>query len=173
MIKDDEGFLKRWSRLKRSGGDVSDKLPDEAPELPGLDTLGPDSDFSAFMHPKVDPLLRRAALATLFRSPQYQAMDGLDVYIDDYSNPEVLAPAVAAGLRHARALLNRDDSDSDADANGEAPAASGASPLPAQHAASEHESSAQAAIAGDAAASPEDSVGIDEETAQRRIGDEG
>lgn len=157
MNKDDEGFLKRWSRLKQSGAEAGDKLPDEAPELPALDTLGPDSDFSAFMHPKVDPLLRRAALATLFRSPQYQAMDGLDVYIDDYSNPEVLTPAVAAGLRHARALLNRDD----ADGNDEAPAASGASPLPAQ-----------AAIAGEAANSLDDPASADEEIAQRRAGDE-
>jgi hypothetical protein len=113
MTEDDEGFLKRWSRLKhqsdRESVDGADALPEAPPELPELGTLGPDSDFSAFMHPKVEPALRRAALAKLFRSPQYQAMDGLDVYIDDYSNPAPLAPAVAAGLKHARSLLAREN----------------------------------------------------------------
>jgi hypothetical protein len=112
MTEDEESFLKRWSRLKRQpAADPAESQPESPPPLPALDTLGPDSDFSAFMHPKVDPLLRRAALATLFRSPQFQAMDGLDVYVGDYSNPAPLAPAVAAGLRHARSLFARGDAE--------------------------------------------------------------
>ena len=144
MTDDDESFLRRWSRLKREPArDDAAAQAESPPPLPALDTLGPDSDFSAFMHPKVDPLLRRAALATLFRSPQFQAMDGLDVYVGDYSNPAPLAPAVAAGLRHARALLARDDAAEEdgqgvrATAGHSTPAASpGQQPAPAAPAAS-------------------------------------
>ncbi len=120
MNDERERFMQRWSRLKRETAEGGDGQPpaqtaketrkdDEPPPLPPLDTLGPDSDFSGFMHPKVDPALRRQALARLFSSPQYHGNDGLDVYVGDYSQPVPLAPAVAAGLRHARAWLARQD----------------------------------------------------------------
>jgi hypothetical protein len=116
------------------------------------------------MHPKVDPLLRRAALATLFRSPQFQSMDGLDVYIGDYSNPAPLAPAVAAGLRHARALLARDDA-AEKDGQGvratagpSTPAAShGQQPAPAAPAASGSGSATAGAGDGPAGTGRDDS----------------
>jgi hypothetical protein len=38
----------------------------------------------------VDPDLRRQALKTLFQDPRFNVMDGLDVYIDDYSKPDPL-----------------------------------------------------------------------------------
>jgi hypothetical protein len=40
----------------------------------------------------VDPGLRREALKTLFKDPRFNVMDGLDVYIDDYSKPDPLPP---------------------------------------------------------------------------------
>jgi len=39
---------------------------------------------------EVDPELRRKALKTLFQDPRFNVMDGLDVYIDDYSKPDPL-----------------------------------------------------------------------------------
>lgn len=110
-MSDDENFLKRWSRRKHeaASGDAArdaEGTDDAAPQTPPLESLGPDSDFSAFMHPKIDPALRRAALARLFSSPQFHGSDGLDVYIDDYSNPVELEPAAAALLRHARSVLD-------------------------------------------------------------------
>jgi len=38
--------------------------------------------------PGVDPGLKRAALKTLLRDARFNVMDGLDVYIDDYSKPD-------------------------------------------------------------------------------------
>lgn len=60
---------------------------EEAP-LPPLESLTPDSDFAPFMRKDVDPILRRQALKTLLRDPRHNVMDGLDVYIDDYSKPD-------------------------------------------------------------------------------------
>ena len=58
--------------------------------LPPIESLTPESDFAPFMQADVDSNLRRAALKTLFGDPRFNVMDGLDVYIDDYSKPDPL-----------------------------------------------------------------------------------
>jgi len=73
--------------------------------LPPLDTLTPESDYRAFFHPKVDEDVRRAALKKLFSDPHFNVMDGLDVYIDDYSKTEPIPAAMLAGLRQAQNIL--------------------------------------------------------------------
>ena len=62
----------------------------EPAPLPPLESLTPESDFTPFMRADVDPATRRQALKTLFADPQFNVMDGLDVYIDDYSKPDPL-----------------------------------------------------------------------------------
>lgn len=42
------------------------------------------------MRPGVDEDTRRLAVKKLFEDPRYNVMDGLDVYIDDYSKPDPL-----------------------------------------------------------------------------------
>jgi hypothetical protein len=49
--------------------------------------------------------LRRAALKKLFSDPHFNIMDGLDTYIDDYSQPNPLPAAMLAGLRQAQNIL--------------------------------------------------------------------
>ena len=112
--KGQEQFLARWSRLKQEAQDYppQEKAPEKAvdpkapaPELPPLDKLTLDSDYRAFFHPKVDEDVRRAALKKLFSDPRFNVMDGLDVYIDDYSKTEPIPPAMLAGLRQAQKIL--------------------------------------------------------------------
>jgi Protein of unknown function (DUF3306) len=114
----DDGFLQRWSRRKvaaREGREVEAEAPippppppvvqavppvapaersaeGELPEspLPPVESLTPASDFTPFMRPGVDGGVRREALKTLFSDPRFNVMDGLDVYIDDYSKPDPL-----------------------------------------------------------------------------------
>ena len=76
------------------------------PELPPVETLTIESDFSAFLQPKVDEPLKRAALRKLFSDPRFNVMDGLDVYIDDYSKSEPIPPELLSQLAHARAVLD-------------------------------------------------------------------
>ena len=52
------------------------------------------------MHPEVDHETRRNALRKLFMTDHYRTMDGLDVYVEDYSRPALL-------LDHAQALLTQ------------------------------------------------------------------
>jgi hypothetical protein len=108
----DEHFLSRWSKRKiearkgesvpapeaRTAGPNADAAPVSTvaplipqPEmLPPVETLTAESDFAPFMRPQVDDVLKRRALKTLFQDPRFNVMDGLDVYIDDYSKPDPL-----------------------------------------------------------------------------------
>ncbi|HTJ95911.1 MAG TPA: DUF3306 domain-containing protein, partial [Rhodocyclaceae bacterium] len=59
----------------------------------------------AFMHAEVEEGVRRVAIQQLFKQPVFNVMDGLDVYIDDYSIFEPIAASELAGLSHARSML--------------------------------------------------------------------
>jgi uncharacterized protein DUF3306 len=72
-------------------------------ELPPIDSLRFDSDFTAFLRPEVDEKVKRAALKQLFRDPRFNVMDGLDTYIDDYTKPDPIPPDML------RELLQRFD----------------------------------------------------------------
>ena len=52
------------------------------------EALTPEADFTRFVKADVDPGVQRAALKKLFADPQFNVMDGLDVYIDDYNKPD-------------------------------------------------------------------------------------
>jgi hypothetical protein len=112
--REQEPFLSRWSRRKeearREGQEpVPPKAVDPeapAPELPPLDKLTLESDYRGFFHPKVSEDMRRAALRKLFSDPHFNVMDGLDVYIDDYSKTEPIPAAMLAGLRQAQQILD-------------------------------------------------------------------
>jgi hypothetical protein len=82
----------------------------QAAALPPIESLTPDSDFAAFMRPGVDESLKRGALKRLFTDPHFNVMDGLDIYIDDYTKPDPVEPSIA------RALLARITFDSSANA---------------------------------------------------------
>jgi len=107
-----EGFVGRWSRLKREArehpveklSEVTDPQA-PAPELPSPETLTFDSDYRQFFHPKVGEDVRRTALKKLFSDPRFNVMDGLDVYIDDYSKTEPIPAAMLAGLKQAQNIL--------------------------------------------------------------------
>ena len=111
-----EDFFGRWSRMKTEAREAPaapvepppalTTADDAPPELPPLDKLTIDSDFRGFFHPKVDEDMRRAALRKLFSDPHFNVMDGLDVYIDDYSKTEPIPAAMLAGMKQAQRILN-------------------------------------------------------------------
>ena len=116
-----ESLLARWSRRKRQAvrspeeGDetkvaaVSEAPRESAPvprdddtpppgdaDMPALESLGPESDYSGFMSPGVSEELRRLALRKLFHGPLYNITDGLDDYDDDFTSFAVLREAFHA-----------------------------------------------------------------------------
>lgn len=88
----------------------------EAPPAPTLDDvaqLTPEADFSRFVARDVSSEVRNAAVKKLFADPHFNVMDGLDIYIDDYSIPSPLSKADMAKMVGARFLKLVDDPDED------------------------------------------------------------
>lgn len=79
---------------------VADPSGDEIPELPPLETLDENSDYSAFLGKGVPPDLKQKALKKLFHSPKFNIRDGLDDYDWDFTNPEPLGDIITAEMRY-------------------------------------------------------------------------
>ena len=99
-----EAFLNRWSRLKH---EENLPKPEEkpAPALPPVDKLTPESDFSGFMHPKVEDALRRVALKKLFSDPHFNVADPFEAYSGDWTGGEPIPPEMLATLNQAKQIL--------------------------------------------------------------------
>lgn len=122
-------FLSRWSRLKLAPVEAEAEKPVTASALPldavaaegaspaAVDQVAPpaalpdiaslalDSDFTAFLKDEVSEGLRRQALKKLFNAPHFNVMDGLDIYIDDYSVSTPIPPELMAKMRSAAEWL--------------------------------------------------------------------
>ena len=69
-------------------------------DMQPIESLQPDSDYAAFLSPKVSEKLRRMALRKLFQLPHFNICDGLDDYAEDYRNFAPLGDIVTADMRH-------------------------------------------------------------------------
>jgi Protein of unknown function (DUF3306) len=121
-----ESFVGRWARVKQAraqGLEVAEPAvepkPESAaavavepaalvqppPELPPVESLTIESDFTPFMRAGVSALTRNAAVKKLFTDPHFNVMDRLDIYIDDYSIPDPLPPGMLEQLEHCKSTL--------------------------------------------------------------------
>ncbi|BDW10495.1 hypothetical protein PSHI8_05770 [Polynucleobacter sp. SHI8] len=64
------------------------------PTLDDVERLNKDSDFSSFVNADVGEDVHHAAMKKLFSDPHYNIMDGLDIYIGDYSKEDPLPPGM-------------------------------------------------------------------------------
>jgi len=125
----EEGFLRRWARLKahpveapaatdadapappkppapaEARGVEPDDARRPAPTLDDVAQLTRESDYSAFVAQGVDKTVQRMALKKLFADPHFNVMDGLDIYIDDYNKVAPLTAGMLASLKHAPGVL--------------------------------------------------------------------
>jgi hypothetical protein len=128
-----DGFLGRWSKRKldvrddkvaeQQTGEMSAPIAAPLPEptasqpaapapvpspppltLDDVKALTTDSDFSRFVAPDVAPEVKTAAMKKLFTDPRYNVMDGLDVYVDDYSKPDPIPESMMRKLASAQFL---------------------------------------------------------------------
>ncbi len=116
-----ESVLRRWSRRKLETHEAHEALADETPkpdaadlaaaeaeakpvltdaDMPPLESLTEESDFSPFMSEGVSEELRNLALRKLFRSSVFNIRDGLDEYDEDYTFFEKLGDIVTADMKH-------------------------------------------------------------------------
>jgi len=69
-------------------------------DMPDIDSLVEDSDFTGFMSPGVSDELRNLALRKLFHAPVFNIRDGLDEYDEDYTTFEKLGDIVTCDMKH-------------------------------------------------------------------------
>jgi len=118
----DESLLARWSRRKLEAdkdATLSSPAVDEGPaeasaagpadvearpltdaDMPAIETLTEESDFSAFMSSGVSDRLRNLALRKLFHAPVFNIRDGFDDYDEDYTSFEKLGGIVTSDMKH-------------------------------------------------------------------------
>ncbi|MCY4149167.1 MAG: DUF3306 domain-containing protein [Gammaproteobacteria bacterium] len=128
---DQEAFLSRWSRLKAEHAEqASEKelakteatgqpdsedstesdeetrvLTDE--DMPPIESLDANSDYSVFMSKGVSENLRRMALRKLFSQGVFNIRDGLDDYDDDFTTFESLGDLVTSDMKHREEMKEK------------------------------------------------------------------
>jgi hypothetical protein len=121
-----ESVLSRWSRRKleteqlvpiaeesvpldiEADLNAADQAAAEAEEkpvltdadMPDIESLDENSDFSGFMSAGVSDKLRNLALRKLFKAPVFNIRDGLDEYDEDYTYFEKLGDIVTCDMKH-------------------------------------------------------------------------
>ena len=88
----------------QSNGATDLEARTSAPELPDIESLTPESDFSAFMQPGVDPQAQSAALKRLFIDAHFNRIDEMDIDIADFGIFEPISPAMLRSMNQARSL---------------------------------------------------------------------
>jgi len=123
MTVQQENMLSRWSRRKRQSAEQTEQedlqveqqvalqeaqaevevveepvLTDE--DMPPIESLHADSDFTPFMSSGVSDRLRNLALKRLFHVPVFNLRDGLDEYDEDYTTFETLGSLITSDMKH-------------------------------------------------------------------------
>jgi hypothetical protein len=80
------------------------KTSEAMPTLEDVLKLTHDSDFSAYVKPGIDPEVQKAAMQKLFSDPRYNIMDGLDIYIDDYSKADPIPLEMLKSMNQSKML---------------------------------------------------------------------
>lgn len=75
------------------------------PPLPAIESLNNESDFTPFMGKDVASELRNRAMKKLFTDPHYNVMDGLDIYIDDYTKSDPIPLEMLRKMTQSKALF--------------------------------------------------------------------
>lgn len=124
----DERFLSRWAKRKaavRQGIDLPEPVleaseprpPVVAPEvaapaaeeppaltLDDVALLTPEADFAPFVARGVSADVKAAAMKKLFADPHYNIMDGLDIYIGDYTKSDPIPLEMLKQLHQSKSL---------------------------------------------------------------------
>ncbi len=77
-------------------------------DMPPVESLTAESDFTQFLAEGVSDALRRAALRKLFQLPEFGVLDGLNEYDEDYTQFEKLGDMVTY---HQRRMWAREEAE--------------------------------------------------------------
>ncbi len=94
-----------------AAADVAEQPEKKLLSLDEVKLLTKDSDYKPFMASDVGPEVRNAAMKKLFADPHFNVMDGLDIYIDDYSKSDPIPESMLRQMVGAKFLNLFDDDD--------------------------------------------------------------
>ena len=83
---------------------VAEKPEAPLPTMADVHELTAESDFSPFVAKNVSSEVRNSAMKKLFTDPHYNVMDRLDIYIDDYSQPDPIPESMLRQMVSAKFL---------------------------------------------------------------------
>lgn len=118
----EESFMQRWSKRKIEStsiidnslekNNVSDHVISESlvndaeplvhktdADMPPLEQLTDESDYSDFLSPSVSDALRKLALRKLFHLPLFNVVDGLDDYAEDFTKFAALGDIIPHDMK--------------------------------------------------------------------------
>lgn len=142
----DKTFINRWSRTKLAGDDKTDEpdlvaeAPDQSatlpvnpennnetpeaqlpPDLPTIESLDKDSDYTPFLAENVPEELAQKAFRKLWTSdPAFAVLDGLNDYDDDYSALGMVEMVVETAYKVGKGIVTEDEDKAEAEAEAEA-----------------------------------------------------
>ena len=98
-------LLAEESAVDSNPPEVAEVPEPEAPpltdaDMPDLESLTDESDYSPFMSPGVSEELRKLALRKMFHASAFNIRDGLDEYDDDFTTFEKLGDIVTSDMKH-------------------------------------------------------------------------
>lgn len=128
-MAEEEGFISRWSRRKdlakraepatrvedtasppEDRGAVAAPQRTAVEDLPDIETMSIDSDFSAFLQDGVPDELRAAALRRLWRlDPVFANLDGLVEYGGDYTDAATVVESLKTAYQVGRGFVDDEE----------------------------------------------------------------
>lgn len=98
-VQEEQRQLMQAAEEERLRKEQEASLPTDA-DMPPVESLTEDSDYSGFMSPKVSESLRRIALRKLFHGSAFNVCDGMDDYDEDFTTFEKLGDIITADMKH-------------------------------------------------------------------------
>jgi hypothetical protein len=109
--RDSNGALLPVTEVEQLAGEQGEKLKDTPDltdeDMPPVESLDENSDYSGFMSPGVSDKLRKLALRKLFAGKGFNVRDGLDDYDDDFTNFEPLGDIITSDMKHQAELAEQ------------------------------------------------------------------
>lgn len=140
-------------------------------DMPSLASIGDDGDYSGFLSPGVSEALRNKALRQLFMSAQFNVLDGLNDYDDDFTTFESLGDIITSDMRH-RTQMEAEQAAREAEAQSQRLARDGpAQALPGEEGSTDQQTAAADALGDDGAGPAHDEQIADARGAEAQTSD--
>ena len=112
--ENNESILSRWSRRKLDKPAVAEQetvLPvqvqPETTPTPEKQIVDETEEIPIWQQPDVDPEVKRAALSRLFRQPEFNVVDRMNEYDDDFTSFASLGNIVTHEMKHMLKLAEQ------------------------------------------------------------------